>query len=181
MKKWKTLHSDYLYKTPYGNLRTDQCLLPNGMTINDYHVMEYDDWVNGVVLTRDGKLVLVEQYRQGGGDFFLEIPGGKMEKDESFEEGILREVREETGYVSSARPVLLGNYMVNPAAQNNRLHIYLIREAVKTAEQNLDPTEDITIHLVTFDQLDELIRAHRVRISFFTVAACAMARPFINR
>lgn len=50
MKKWKTLHSEYVYKTPFGHLRRDHCELPNGEKINEYYVNEYTDWVNAIVL-----------------------------------------------------------------------------------------------------------------------------------
>jgi ADP-ribose pyrophosphatase len=42
----------------------------------------------------------VEQYRYAGDDMYLEIPAGKIEENESYEEGILREVKEETGFTS---------------------------------------------------------------------------------
>lgn len=180
MKKWKTLSIKYLYKTPYGNLREDRCKLPNGLIIDDYHVTEYDDWVDAVVLTKDGKIVLVEQYRHAGNDFFLEIPGGKMEKGESYEAGILREVREETGYTSATGAIQLGKFMVNPAVQNNYLHIFLIRDAVKTAEQHLDTTEDIRIRLIDFNNMEGLIERGDIHTQLFTAAACALAKQFLS-
>ena len=79
MKKWKTIKSKYHY-TPFGNLRKDTCQLPNGMIINDYFVQEYADWVNAIVLTKEHQIVLVEQYRHAGQDFYLEIPAGKIEE-----------------------------------------------------------------------------------------------------
>lgn len=143
MKKWKTLDSEYLYKTPFGNLRKDKCELPNGMIIDNYYVNEYTDWVNAIVITKDQQIVLVEQYRYAGNDFFLEIPAGKIEEGESFEEGILREVRQETGFTSKSKPIKLGEFMVNPATQTNKIITYLIVEAYKEFEQNLDNTEEI--------------------------------------
>ncbi|MDQ0229025.1 hypothetical protein J2S19_000275 [Metabacillus malikii] len=72
MVKWQTLKSEYVYKTPFGNLRSDACKLPNGQIIERYYVNEYPDWVNAIVLTKEMKVVLVKQYRHGGEDFFLE-------------------------------------------------------------------------------------------------------------
>ncbi len=104
MEKWKTIKSEYHYKSPFGNLRKDTCQLPNGIIINDYYVQEYSDWVNAIVLTKENEVVFVEQYRYPGQDFFLEIPAGKIEEGETYEEGILREVREETGFSSFNHP-----------------------------------------------------------------------------
>ena len=85
--KWNILSSEYLYRSPFGNLRKDQCELPNGTILN-----EYSDWVNAIVITKENKVVLVEQYRHAAGEFFLEIPAGKMEENETYEKGILREL-----------------------------------------------------------------------------------------
>jgi ADP-ribose pyrophosphatase len=179
MKKWKTLNSEYFYKTPFGNLRKDTCELPNGDVINEYYINEYSDWVNAIVITQEKKIVLVEQYRYAGDDLFLEIPAGKMEEDETYEEGILREVREETGYTSMMKPIKLGEFMVNPATQNNKVISYLIMNAFKEFEQTLDPTEDIEVHLFDFTDLGELIRTNQIKTQLFTANAYFMAKDYL--
>ena len=49
--------------------------------------------VSGVVVDEAGR-VLVAQRRDNG---HWEAPGGILERDETFEEGVIREVTEETG------------------------------------------------------------------------------------
>ena len=153
----ETLESKYIYKRPFGNIRNDKCKLPNKMIIDDYYVNEYPDWVNAFVITKDYQIILVEQYRHGGGDFFLEIPAGKRELHESDEEGILREVKEETGFISLKSPIFLGEYMVNPAIQNNKIKTYLIVEAFKAYDLDLDETEEIKVRLYDFDCFEEML------------------------
>jgi ADP-ribose pyrophosphatase len=179
LEKWKTLDSKYLYKTPFGNLRKEKCELPNGIVIDDYYVNEYSDWVNAIVVTKNNKIVLVEQYRHAGGDFFLEIPAGKVEENESYEDGILREVREETGFSSKKKPIKLGEFMVNPATQNNKVITYLIVEAFKEFEQDLDDTEEIKSNLFDFDELGELLRTNQIKTQLFTTNAYFMAKDFL--
>lgn len=174
MGRWKTLHSEYHYKTPFGNLKKDICELPDGQVIEGYYVHEYADWVNAVVLTQEGKIVFVEQYRYPANDFFLEIPAGKMEIGETPEEAIIREVKEETGYTSEHTPLLLGEFYVNPAIQTNKVHTFLILEAVKTDEQDLDETEFIDVHLISIRETKELIRKKKLN-QLFSVSALYMA------
>lgn len=181
MKKWKTVRSEYFYKTPYGNLRKDKCELPNGIVINDYYINEYSDWVNAIVITQENKIVLVEQYRYAGDDIFLEIPAGKIEENESYEEGILREVREETGYTSLTQPIKLGEFMVNPATQTNKIITYLILDAFKGFEQELDDVEDINVSLFDFIELGNLIRTNQIKTQLFTATAYYMAKDFLAR
>lgn len=179
MKKWRTLSSEYFYKTPFGNLRKDRCELPNGHIIDGYYINEYTDWVNAVVVTKDNKIVLVEQYRYAGDDVFLEIPAGKIEENESYEEGILREVREETGFTSKLKPIKLGEFMVNPATQNNKVITFLIMDAFREFEQNLDATEEIEVRLYEFDKLGDLIRTNQLKTQLFTAHAYFMAKDYL--
>ncbi len=180
MRKWKTIKSAYHYKTPFGNLRNDTCELPNGAIINDYYVHEYADWVNAVVLTKDRQVVFVEQYRHPGQGYFLEIPAGKIEEGESYEEGVLREVREETGFISATKPIKMGEFMVNPAIQTNKVITFLILDAYKEFDQELDETEEIEVKLFLLDEIDEMIRNQKIN-QFFSVSAYYMAKDLLRR
>ena len=180
MRKWKTIQTEYFHKSSFGNIRKDSCELPNGILINDYYVNEYSDWVNAVVITKEQKIVLVEQYRHAGEDFFVEIPAGKKEDNETDEEGLIREVKEETGYKSLRKPIFLGEFMVNPATQNNKIKTFLILEAFKAYEQDLDDTEEIKITLCDFDSFGNQILTNKIKTQLFTATAYFMAKSFIS-
>ncbi|GAK12058.1 NUDIX hydrolase [Geomicrobium sp. JCM 19039] len=49
------------------------------------------------MITKDNRVVLVNQYRHAGGRAFFEVPAGMKEAGETNEEAIAREVKEETG------------------------------------------------------------------------------------
>ncbi|WP_424413583.1 NUDIX hydrolase [Paenisporosarcina sp.] len=170
LKHWKTLNSSYLYQTPFGNLRKDTCELPSGQIIQDYYVTEYSDWVNAVVITKNQLLVLVKQYRHGANSSFLEIPAGKPEGNETFEEAVLREVKEETGFTSTSPPILLGEFFVNPATQTNKVISYLITNAELVTKQDLDDTEMIDVHLVDLKRMNHMIKSGEIN-QLFTVSA----------
>ena len=50
---------------------------------DDFFVLESSDWVNVAVVTPDGQMVLVEQYRFGSETLSLEVPGGLMDRGEN--------------------------------------------------------------------------------------------------
>ncbi|WP_163583377.1 NUDIX hydrolase [Gracilibacillus saliphilus] len=179
MDKWKTLKTEYLHKSRFGNIRKDSCELPNGIVIDEYYVNEYSDWVNGVVITNENQIVLVEQYRHAGGDFFLEVPAGKREGKETHEEGLIREVKEETGYSSLQKPIFLGEYYVNPATQNNKIKTFLILEAFKSQEQDLDDTENMKVRVLDFDHFGNQLLGNEVKSQLFTVTAYLMAKNYM--
>lgn len=179
LKHWKTLNSNYLYQTPYGNLRKDTCELPTGQIIQEYYVAEYQDWVNAIVITKNQQIVLVKQYRHGANSCFLEVPAGKPEGNETFEEAVLREVREETGFISNTPPILLGEFFINPAIQTNKVISYLITDAELLAKQDLDETEVIDVHLVDLKLMDTMIKSGEIN-HLFTVSAYYLSKDFIS-
>jgi ADP-ribose pyrophosphatase len=179
MKKWKTIDTNYIFKTPFGNLRRDRCELPNGNRIDEYYVHEYSDWVNAIVVTEDNQVVLVEQFRYPSDRFFLEIPAGKKEENETNEEAILREVREETGFSTNKKPILIGEFWVNPATQTNKVISYLITDAYKASDQNLDDNEEITVHLVDLADMEKMIHNQKIN-QLFTVSAYYMAKDLLK-
>ncbi|WP_107839328.1 NUDIX hydrolase [Metasolibacillus meyeri] len=181
MKKWTTRSSEYVYQSNFGHLRKDECELPNSLLIQDYYVNEYADWVNAVVLTRDYQIVLVKQYRYAAEDFFLEVPAGKPEQDETLEEGILREICEETGYASNTLPIKLGEFFVNPATQTNKVATFLITDAYYASDQQLDDTEEIEVVLFDFDEFEKLLQENHINTQLFTVTAYYLAKSRLGR
>ena len=76
IEKWKTLESEYIVKRPWLTARRDKVELPNGTIHPEYYVLEYPDWVNVIAITKDGKFVMVEQYRHGLDEIFTELVAG---------------------------------------------------------------------------------------------------------
>lgn len=179
MRKWEVLKSEYIFRTLYCNIRADNCLLSNGKIVGNYIVNEYPDWVNTVVITTDKQMVFVKQYRHGCGEFFLEIPGGAARGDEDKESAIARELREETGYVSEHKPILIGSYYTNPANATNQVHTFLITDAEQRFSQCLDDTEEIEIVTHPFEEVETMIKQGELN-QFFTVAAYFLAKNYLE-
>ncbi len=179
MQKWEVLESRYLLKSPYGNIRQDVCRLSNGRIIDDLVVTEYGEWVNIVAITKDNQVLFVRQYRHGYGDFAVEVPGGSVRDGEPPVEAILRELKEETGYVSDEQPVQLGRFATNPALASNWISTFLVQNVYKASEQQLDDTEDIEVFLVPFDEVPQKILRGEITQSF-TVSACLVAREYLR-
>jgi len=175
MKEWITEASKYLYETPYGNLRSDSCVLPNGTKIDDYYVHEYPDWVNIIAINENNELLLVKQYRQGVRDFFLEIVAGSVKSGEHHEETAIRELEEETGYICIERPILMGAFYCNPAIQNNKIYMYYCDKIKKSSIQQLDDTEEIETISIPFNVIDNYINDGSIS-QLFSVTAINMVK-----
>ena len=73
-----------------------------------------------------------------------------------------RELMEETGY-GGGQWRLLTTLSANPATQNNLTYCYLATGVEPLGEQRLDPTEDLRVHLLTREEVLELLRTDRIR------------------
>ncbi|MFC2085978.1 NUDIX hydrolase [Bacteroidota bacterium] len=129
------------------NLRVDHVRLPDGHELEEYHVLEYPDWVCVVCLTEDNRLVLVEQYRYGIDDQTMEFPGGAIDVGEDPEEAARRELLEETGYLAD-RWSFIGKSAPDPTRHTNWAWFYFASGARKIADQNLDPGENMSVSLM---------------------------------
>lgn len=147
MEPWEILESRYVLKRDWMSVREDRVRLPSGLELNEFHVVEYPNWVCVLCFDVDGRIVLVEQYRHGIGRSSLELPAGAVHKREEPLEAAKRELREETGYEADEWHVL-GRCAPNPGKQTSYAHIFVAREGRCTGDQRLEPTEAIETRLV---------------------------------
>jgi 8-oxo-dGTP pyrophosphatase MutT (NUDIX family) len=160
--QWKTIKSEYLFKDLWFTVRNDTCVKPDGGIVSPYYVYEFPTWVTALAITEDGKIILERQYRHGIGETNYEIPGGCVDDtDKNNEEAIARELLEETGYTFTHYEYL-GKTCANPSTNNNWMHMYLATGGKKVKEQELDDNEEIELHLVTLDELKQLLRNNEI-------------------
>src|SRR6476620_7068366 len=160
--EWKVLESEYLFKNPpWLTIRREKCELPNGKIMPAYYIIEYPNWASVLAITKDNKAVFVKQYRHGLGVISIELPGGVIDAGETPEQGIQRELKEETGYVFESYEYL-GKISPNPATSTNYMHMFLARGGEKVAEQSLDETEDVEVILYTLDEVKQLLRENKI-------------------
>ena len=98
--KEKTLNTKQIYECFFMKLFEDEVELPNKQKSTRIYI--HHDGASAVLpVTREGKILLIKQFRYPIKDVTIEIPAGK--KDEPDEDGLIcakRELEEETGYTS---------------------------------------------------------------------------------
>jgi ADP-ribose pyrophosphatase len=102
-----------------------------------------------IAVTAEGKVVVAEQFRPGPEQVMLELPGGTADSGEDPQMAAMRELREETGYVSE-NVELLG-IARKDAYMNDTWYYYLARNTQKLQEQMTDDGEIIDVKLVSID------------------------------
>lgn len=159
--KWKTLESQYLFKRPWLTVRRDKVELPDGRINDEFYVLEYPDWVNVIAITKEGEFVMERQYRHGIGLTCYEICAGVMEKGETPVEAAKRELLEETGYGNGQWEEIM-TISGNSSTTNNYTHCFVATGVEKIGTQNLDRTEDISVHLLSRQEVEMLLEKNLI-------------------
>lgn len=161
MEKWDKLGYEYVLDSKWLKVRKDVVRLPNGVTLDDFFVLEYPTWVNVIAITEDGRFVMERQYRHGLERIGYEICAGTCEKDEDPLTAAKRELLEETGYAGGEWS-LYGISAPNPAAMTNLNYTYLATGVKKVSAPHLELSEDIDISLMTFDEVRGLMDSDQI-------------------
>ena len=123
-------------------LLVDEVLTPDGKQA-EREIIEHNGGAGIVAATKDKELVLVEQYRRPYDEITLEIPAGKLEKNENPFVCANRELKEETGY--TAKEILpFGEIYPSPGYTNEVIHLFLAKDLEKGEAM---PDEDEFLHI----------------------------------
>ena len=116
--------------------------------------------VAAIPVLKDGRLLLIRQFRYPIGKFILEIPAGKLDSGQSPLETIAREIEEETGYCAGVLTHECTFY-TTPGISDESIHLFLARELTLKA-QRLEEGEHITVEAYTLEECLEKIRAGEI-------------------
>lgn len=164
IEKWKRLATEYIIRRPWLTARKDTVMLPDGRINDEYYVLEYPAWVNVIAITKDGQFLMVEQYRHGLGDVFVELCAGVVEEGETPLQAARRELLEETGY-SGGEWRLLDTICQNPSTCTNLTYCFLAEGVELIGSQNLDETEEINVRLLSEAEILEMLEEGRMKQS----------------
>ncbi|HKF26844.1 MAG TPA: NUDIX hydrolase [Nitrososphaera sp.] len=139
MRSFKVIESSRIYSGGI-NLRKDRFSL-NGKIV-DKEIVGHPDSV-GIVAVRGTRVILITQYRHAANKMLLEIPAGKIEKDETPTQAAVREMAEEIGCSGTLRPLL--KWYLAPGYSTELMHIFVATNLREITRGLLDNDENIKI------------------------------------
>ena len=138
----KLLSSQMLYRGKILNLKVDFVELPN-KKIATREIVEHSGAVAVVPITDNDEIIMVKQYRHPMKEILLEIPAGRLEKNEDIDNCAKRELLEETGMVAKELKHVL-SFFSSPGFCDEIVHLY-IATGLCYKGQDLDEDEFLEV------------------------------------
>ncbi len=169
MARWKLLSSEVVHTNKLFSISRDRLQLPDRRIAENFVRIHSNDWVMAPSITKEGELLLVEQYRHGTGRIELGLVAGFLEKGEKAQAGAKRECREETGY-GKGRWTFLGTCDANNATHSNTVHFWLGRDLVECGALQPDEFEVMRVRKVPLKSVRSLVEKGCISGSYALIA-----------
>ena len=138
--------------------------LPNGKIVDDFSVSILPDVAMIIAITTDNKVVIVNEFKPGAGDLFLQFPAGRIEPThKNMLETAQHELEEETGIRVEQKD------LVHFAALNGFstkcsevVNFYFASGVTFNSAQRLDENELIEVISLTFDEMEEYVNTGKI-------------------
>ncbi len=139
----KTISTKKIFAGKVIQVQVDEVRLPNGHH-SKREIVRHPGAVAVIAVTDENKMVLVRQFRKPLEKTILEIPAGKLEKNEDPLDSAKRELEEETGYMPAQLEKIVSMY-TSPGFADEEIHLY---KATGLKKGKKNPDEDEFVELV---------------------------------
>ncbi len=160
---------DHLYEKTTGitkifagkviHVQVEDVQLPNGEQ-SKREVVKHPGAVAIIPVTKDGKLVLVRQYRKALDKVIIEIPAGKLEQGEKPLDSAHRELEEETGYRATQLEFVVSFY-TSPGFADEIIYVYEAKD-LENGVVARDDDEFLDVLEVTLTEAEKMIKDERI-------------------
>lgn len=151
----KTTKSTEIYKGKIIDLHLEEVELPNGKT-STREIVTHPGAVAVVPITKEGKIVLVRQYRKALKKVIVEIPAGKLDENEAPEKAAKRELEEETGYLARELK-FLASFYTSPGFADEIIYLYAA-DKLEKGHVNTDEDEFLDVLEVTIEEAEVMVK-----------------------
>jgi ADP-ribose pyrophosphatase len=154
------ISSEEIFKGEIIKLNFDRVKLPDGK-ITTREKVSHPGAVAIVPLDKNGNIYFVKQFRYPVNKVLLEIPAGKIDRNENPLNSAKRELREEIG-AAGGRLIHLTTFYSSPGFCNEIMHIYLAMDFIKK-ENNLEADEFLEVIELRIEDALAYIKSGKIK------------------
>lgn len=155
----KPIKKNQIYTGRVLKFNVDEVSLPDGKR-GTRETVNHPGGV-GILAIQNNNVYLVKQYRYVFKKEILEIPAGKLDKNESPLKAAKRELHEELG-VLAKNIRLLGEFYPSVGYTDEIIHLYLA-EDLTFDKQNLDEDEFLDIVKMPINEFEKQIKLNKIK------------------
>lgn len=108
-----------------------------------------------LALTKENRVILAKQFRPGPEKILFELPGGGTERGETFEQAIVRELLEETGFIGDIQ--FVGTSLADAYSTLLRYN-FVATSCKKVAEPKNPEHEETEVVIMPLDEFRQHLR-----------------------
>ncbi len=175
---FKVNQSEILFRGKVFDLKVDQIEYDSG----NKGVRETAIHPGGAVavpVKDNGKIIFVKQFRYPLQKTLLELPAGKLNKDEDPLICAVRELEEETGY-KAGNVKKLGAICTTPGFCTEILHIYLAEKLIPGNHNREEGEFGMEIFELSIDEVEEKIKSGKI-FDAKTICGIHMAMNYMTK
>ncbi|MBN2268656.1 MAG: NUDIX hydrolase [Acholeplasmataceae bacterium] len=160
MKEIK-IGSKRVYEHKFLSVDEDLVKLPNDVTSTRV-VLRHPGGAAVLPITKDQKILLIKQFRYPINQELIEIPAGKLDPNESSLVCAMRELEEETSYISNHFEFLMS---IHPCVgySDEVIDLFIAYDCEKiNYPKSMDDDEFIEVKAYTLDDIEYLLNNHQI-------------------
>jgi len=151
----KILKEKLIYKGSFLDIVNVDIELPNGKNYSR-DIVKHPGATAIIAFLDDENIILVEQFRLALNKRILEIPAGKINKNEDIKECAKRELQEETGYIAGNLEYL-GCIATAPGFCDEIIYLYKAT-ALTLGNKHEDEDEFTNVKVMNINNVKEMIK-----------------------
>ncbi|HLS65524.1 MAG TPA: NUDIX hydrolase [Pseudogracilibacillus sp.] len=157
----KTIETEQIFQGNIISVQIDKVRLPDGKT-SSREIVKHPGAVAIIPVTNENEIIFVEQYRKPLERSIVEIPAGKVERNEAPEVTAKRELEEETGYTTNELKYITSFY-TSPGFADEIIHLYYTNTLSKLEKRvKGDEDEFVEIVTLTLEEAEQYIREKKI-------------------
>lgn len=177
MKRWTTLSKDVVFRTPYYTFEHDRFRLPDGGE-GDYYSIRTGGAVMVIPIDKEGRIILVRQYRYLLEEESIELPAGGLPVGADPLDHAKKELAEEADSAAGEWEEV-GRFASWNGVSNEICKLFIARE-LTPAKAAPDWTEEFEIVRRTWPEVRGMIESNEI-FDGMTLASFALAAQRLNQ